>query len=53
MALFPTPFVLLYLPSIYDVAYEIQCVTAVVFEKIVESLGFRVLGSKMNIADKN
>jgi hypothetical protein len=42
MALFPAPFVALYLPSIDDVAYQIQGLAGVMFEKIVESSGLTV-----------
>jgi hypothetical protein len=49
MALFPTPFVLLYLPSIDDVAYKIKCFAGVVFEKVVELFSLAVLGTKVHI----
>jgi hypothetical protein len=42
MALLPTPAVLLYLPSIDDVAYQIQGITGVVLEEIVQGLGFTI-----------
>lgn len=53
VALFPAPAILLYLPCIYDIAYEIQCIAGVVFEKIVQGLGFAVLGAKVNVRDKD
>jgi hypothetical protein len=35
MTLLPAPLVLLYSPSVYDIAHKIQGITRVVFEKIV------------------
>ena len=49
MTLFPTPAILLYLPSVNDVAHEIKCFAGVVFEKVVELFSLAVLGTKMNI----
>ena len=49
MALFPTPAILLYLPSVNDVAYEIKCFASVVLEKVVELFSLAVFGAKMNI----
>ena len=49
VALFPTPLVALYLPSIDDVSYQIQGITGVVFEEIVQGLGLAVSGAKMHI----
>jgi hypothetical protein len=53
MALFPTPFVLLYLPGIDDISYEIQRVTCVVFEEVVELVRLTVFGSEMYITNKD
>jgi hypothetical protein len=53
MALFPAPLVLLYLPSVYDIAHHIQCVAGIVFEKIVELFSLAIFGSKVYIRDKN
>jgi hypothetical protein len=49
MALFPSPLVALHLPTIDDVAYQIQGVAGVVFEKVVECFGFTVTCAKMYI----
>jgi hypothetical protein len=53
MALFPAPLVLLYAPGIYDISYHIQCFAGVVFEEVVELIGFAISSSKMYIRDKN
>ena len=49
MALFPTPFVLLYLPGVDDVTHKIKCFAGVVFEKVVELFSLAVLGTKVHI----
>ena len=49
MALFPTPFVLLYAPGIYYVSHKIQGFAGVVLEKVVEFLCLTVSGTKMYI----
>ncbi len=49
VALFPTPFILLYLPGIYDISYEIECVAGIVFEKVVEFLGLAVFGAEVYV----
>ena len=36
VALFPTPFVLLYLPRIDDITNEVESIARVVLEKIIE-----------------
>jgi hypothetical protein len=53
MALFPSPFVLLYLPDVQDVAYEIQCFAGVVFEEVVKFVGLAVPRTEMEITNKN
>jgi hypothetical protein len=53
VTLFPAPFVLLYFPGIDNIAHQIQCVTGVVFEKVVETIGLTIFGSKMDITDKD
>jgi hypothetical protein len=53
MALFPAPFVLLDLPNVQYVAYEIQRFAGVVFEKVVESVGLTVSSAKVYITNKN
>jgi hypothetical protein len=42
MALFPAPFVLLNLPNVQDVAYEIQCFAGIVFEEVIELVGLTI-----------
>jgi hypothetical protein len=49
MALFPTPSVLCYFPSIYDVTHKIKCFAGIVFEKVVELFSLAVLGTKVHI----
>jgi hypothetical protein len=49
MALFPTPFVLLYLPGVDDVTHKIKCFAGVVFEKVVELFSLAVLGTKVHV----
>jgi len=51
MALFPTPFVLLYLPTIDDVANQKQILTGVMLEKVVEYIGFGIFGAQVCITD--
>jgi hypothetical protein len=53
VALFPTPFVLLYLPSVNDVAYQIKCVAGIVFKKVIELFGFAILSAKVYVGNKN
>jgi hypothetical protein len=53
MALFPTPLVALYLPGINDVAYQIQGITGVVLEEIIQSLGFAISCAQMYITDED
>jgi hypothetical protein len=53
MALFPTPSVLCYFPPIYDVSHKIKCFATVVFEKVVELFSLAVLGTKMDITDRD
>jgi hypothetical protein len=53
VALFPTPFVLLYLPGIDDVAYKVECITGIVFKEIVEFIRLTVFGTEVYIADKD
>jgi hypothetical protein len=45
MALFPAKFILLYLPSVYDIAYEIQSFTSVMFEEIIKLIGFAIFSA--------
>jgi hypothetical protein len=49
MALLPPPFVLLYLPGIYNIAHKIECVTGVVFEEVVELFGLTISGTEVYI----
>ena len=51
VALPPAPFVLLYLPGIYDVAHEIQCFTGVVFEKVIERFCLAVSGAEVRVGN--
>jgi hypothetical protein len=53
MALFPAPFVLLYLPGINDITHKIQCIAGVVLEKVIETIRLTIFGSKMDITDKD
>jgi hypothetical protein len=53
VALFPTPFVLLNFPGIYNVAYKIQGFAGVVFEKVVECFGLAVTSAEVYIRDKD
>jgi hypothetical protein len=53
VALFPPQFVLLHLPSIYNVPHKIQGITGVVLEEIVKSFGFAVPCAQVYITDKN
>jgi hypothetical protein len=45
MTLFPSPFVLLYLPGVDDIPNEIESVAGIVFEKVVELFRFAVFGT--------
>ena len=49
MALAPAPLVLLDLPGVYDVAYQIQSIARVMFKEIVESISLAVAGSQMHV----
>ena len=49
VALAPTPAVLLDLPGINNVTYQIQLIRAVVLEKIVEQIGLAVSGAKVHV----
>jgi hypothetical protein len=49
MALSPTPTVLLDLPGINDVAYEIEPIRGVVLEEIVQQIGLAVSGAKVHV----
>jgi hypothetical protein len=53
VALFPSPAILLYSPSIYNITYQIQCIAGVVFKKVVELIGFAISCAQMHIADKD
>jgi hypothetical protein len=53
VALFPAPLVLLYLPGINYITHKIQCIAGVVLEKVVETIGLTIFGSKMDITDKD
>jgi hypothetical protein len=45
VALFPAPFVLLYLPTIDDITYEKQVLAGMVFEEVIEYVGLRTFGA--------
>jgi hypothetical protein len=45
VALTPAPLVLLYLPTIDDVANQKQILTAMMLEKVVEYVGFGIFGA--------
>jgi hypothetical protein len=49
MTLPPTPLVLLYLPSVYDIAYQVQGVAGVMFEEVVEPICLAVSGAEMHV----
>ena len=53
MALFPSPFVALDLPSVYDVTHEVQGVAGVVLEEIVQGFGFAVSGAEMHVRNED
>jgi hypothetical protein len=53
MTLFPTPFVLFDLPSIYDVTHQIQGIAGVVLEEVVELFGLAISGAQVYITDKD
>jgi hypothetical protein len=53
VALFPSPPVTLYLPSVDDVAHKIQCVAGIVFEEVVESPGLAVSGAEMHVRNED
>jgi TRAP-type mannitol/chloroaromatic compound transport system permease small subunit len=53
VALFPAPFVLLYLPGVNDITHKIQCIAGVVLEKVIETICLTIFGTKMNITDKD
>jgi hypothetical protein len=52
MALFPAPFILLYLPCVDDIAHEIKGVTGVMFEEIVEPIGLAVSSAQMHVGNE-
>jgi hypothetical protein len=45
MALFPSPFILLYLPRIDDITNEVESIARVVLEKIIELFRLTIAGS--------
>ena len=49
MTLIPSPTVLLYLPTIYDVTDKIERVARVVFQEVEKMEGLTVPRSKMNV----
>lgn len=49
MALAPAPFVLLYLPGVYDVTHQIQGIARVMFEEIVEPISLAIAGAQMHV----
>jgi hypothetical protein len=51
MALFPAPAILSYLPSINDVAHQVQGLAGVVLEKIVELISLAVSCAKVYVAN--
>jgi hypothetical protein len=52
MALSPAQFVLLNLPAIQDIAHEVQGIAGMMFEEIVELLGFAISNTKMHIRNE-
>ena len=51
VALAPAQAILLCFPAIQDIAHEIQSVTGVMFEEVVEFFGLAVTRAEMHIAD--
>jgi hypothetical protein len=47
VALFPSPFVLLNLPNVQDVAHQIKRFAGVVFEEVIEFFSLAVPGTQV------
>jgi hypothetical protein len=52
VALAPAPLVLLYLPGVYDVTYQIQDIAGIVFEEVIEPVCLAISGAKMHVGDE-
>jgi hypothetical protein len=48
----PAPPVLLYLPGIHDVSHQIQGITGVMFEEVVEPICLAVSSAKVHVGDE-
>ena len=52
MALFPAPLVLLYLPGVDDITHQVQGVTGVMFEEVIEPICLTVSGAEMHVGNE-